>query len=239
MIIGLVAESIGECETSNDQEAEDTVMSTINDDEIDTEINSDPNNTQQQVEKRSRARKSKKRLDDKSEKFDDYSSCTDADSDSSEEVYQPRPTRSGRLSKKMRKLQAPDFSTPNSNTGNESPVDDKSTIPSHVAVEVTEYVNTPVTSSENTETSSSDNIMTMIPNIDQMEPGALVIVSKESTDNPGNTILQVYMVASNIDSTTTTVTPSAASRNEPSGSLTNKPENTESNTINIVDDSEK
>lgn len=205
-------------------------------DEIDTEINSDTNNTQQEMEKRKKAWKSKKCLDDNSEKFDDYSSCTDADSDSSEEIYQPRPTRSGRFSKKIRKLQAPDFNIPNNNTENES-VDGKTVIPSHVAVEVTEYVNTPVTSG-NTETSCSDNIMTMIPNINQMEPGALVIVSKESTENPGNTILQVYMVASNINSTTT-VTPSAGSGNESSESLTNKPENAEPNTINIVDDSEK
>lgn len=234
MITGLVAESIGECEIlSNNPETEDTV-SMMNDD-IDIEINSDINDAQQQMEKRSKMRKAKKRLDDKSEKFDDYSSYTDADSDSSEEIYQPRPTRSGRLSKKIRKLQAPDFNTPNSNTENAS-VDDKPMIPSHVAVEVTEYVNTPVTSSGNTET--SDNIMTMIPNINQIEPGALVIVSKESTENPGNTILQVYMVASNIDSSTT-VTPSTTSGNESSDLLTNKTENAEPNTINIVNDSEK
>lgn len=237
MITGLVAESIGECERlSNNQETEYTVVSTTNDD-IDIEINSDINNLQQQMEKKYKTRKVKKRLEDKSEKFDDYSSYTDSDagSDSSEEVYQPRPTRSGRLSKKIRKLQAPDFSTPNSNTENET-INNK--IPSHVAVEVTEYVNTSVTSSGKTETSCSDNIMTMIPNINQMEPGALVIVSKESTEKPGNTILQVYMVTSNIDSTTT-VTPSVASEKKSSDLLTNKPENAEPNTINIVDDSEK
>lgn len=234
MITGLVAESIGECELlSNNQEAEDSIVSIMNDD-IDIEINSDINDAQQQMEKKSKMRKAKKRLDDKYEKFDDYSSDTDANSDSSEEVYQPRPTRSGRLSKKIRKLQAPDFSTSNS-TENES-VGNKTMLPSHVAVEVTEYVNTPITSSENTET--SDNIMTMIPNINQMEPGALVIVSKESTENPGNTILQVYMVASNIDSSTT-VTSSTTSGNKSSDLLTNKTENAESNTINIVNDSKK
>lgn len=231
-ITGLVAESIGECGSlPNDLEAEDTVVSTTND-EIDIEICSDTNNVQQQMGKK-KARRSKKRSDDK---FDDYSSCTDADSDSSEEVYQLRPTRSGRLSKKIRKLQAPDLTTRNSNNKEKKlPIDNK--IPSHVAVEVTEYVNTQVTNSENTETSCSDNIMSMIPNINQMEPGALVIVSKESAENPGNTILQVYMVASNIDSSTT-VTSSAASGNQPlEPSLINQPENTEP--IDIVDDSEK
>lgn len=230
MITGLVAKSIGECETlSKNQEAEDPVISTTTD-EIDIEINNDTNNVQQQMLKKSKARRSKKRLDE----FDNYSSDTDVDSDSSEEVYQLRPTRSGRLSKKIRKLQAPDFNTLNSNT-KESPID-KTMIPSHVAVEVTEYVNTSVMNSGNTETSSSDSIMTMIPNINQMEPGALVIVSKESTENPGNTILQVYMVASNIDSSTT-VTSSTASGSLPSEPLIKKSESIDS--INILDDSEK
>jgi len=209
------------------------VVSTTND-EIDIEISNGINNVQQQMGKR-KPRRPKKRTDDKSEKFDDYSSYVDVDSDSSEEIYQLRPTRSGRLSKKIRKLQAPNFNTLNSN--NESSVNNKSVIPSHVAVEVTEYVNTSVTnSSRNTETSCSDNIMTIIPNINQMEPGALVIVSKESTENPGNTILQVYMVTSNIDSSTT-VTSSVASGIQSSEPLTNQPESTEP--INIMDDSEK
>jgi len=230
-IAGLVAESIGECGSlPNDLEAEDTIVSMTND-EIDIEICSDTNNVPQQMAKK-KARRSKKRSDNK---FDDYSSCTDADSDSSEEVYQLRPTRSGRLSKKIRKLQAPDLTTRNSNNiEKELPADNK--IPSHVAVEITEYVNTQITNSENTETSCSDNIMSMIPNINQMEPGALVIVSKESAENPGNTILQVYMVASN--DSNTTVTSSMASRNQLSEpALTNQPENIEP--INIVDDSEK
>ncbi|KYN40426.1 Transcription factor TFIIIB component B'' like protein [Trachymyrmex septentrionalis] len=224
----LVAESIGECGSlSNDLEAEDTIVSTTND-EIDIEICSDTNNIPQQMAKK-KARRSKKRSDDK---FNDYSSCTDADSDSSEEVYQLRPTRSGRLSKKIRKLQAPDLTTRN-NIEKELPVDNK--IPSHVAVEITEYVNTQVTNSENTETSCSDNIMSMIPNINQMEPGALVIVSKESAESPGNTILQVYMVASN--DSNTTVTSSTAGNQLSKPSLTNQSENTEP--IDIVDDSKK
>ncbi|KYN05589.1 PREDICTED: transcription factor TFIIIB component B'' homolog [Cyphomyrmex costatus] len=229
----LVAKSIEECGSlSNDLEAEDTVVFTTND-EIDTEICSDTNNVQQQMGKK-KTRRSKKRSDDKSEKFDDYSTYTDADSDSSEEIYQLRPTRSGRLSKKIRKLQAPDLTTRNSDIETKLSVDNK--IPSHVAVEVTEYVNTQVTNSENIETTSSDNIMSMIPNINQMEPGALVIVSKESAENPGNTILQVYMVASNIDSNTT-VTSSVASGNQSLEPLTNQPENTEP--VDIVDDSKK
>ncbi|XP_028048703.1 transcription factor TFIIIB component B'' homolog isoform X2 [Monomorium pharaonis] len=243
----LVADSIGECEAlsthnqTEQQETEDTAVSTTNE-EINIEMNGNTNDFQQQTRgKKSKARRSKKRVEDKPQEivFDDHSSCTDADSDSSEEVYQLRPTRSGRLPKKIRKLQAPDPSTINSNDKNES-VDDETAIPSHEPVEVTEYVNTPnTTNSGNTET-SSDNIISMIPNINQMEPGALVIISKESAENPGNTILQVYMVASNMNSSTM-VTPlpvvSAASENQSSEPLTTKSENGES--INIVDDTEK
>ncbi|KAL0102591.1 hypothetical protein PUN28_018117 [Cardiocondyla obscurior] len=212
----LVAKSIGECETlSNNQETEDFVVST-KDNELNVEINNDISNAQEQLVKESKLRKSKKRSNDEFETLDDYSSDTNAESDSSEEVYQPRPTRSGRLSNKMRRLQAPVFSIPN-NIKTESLVNEKNELPSHIEVEVTEFENTSVTN-KNTETSCSESIMTMIPNINQMEPGALVIVSKESAENPGNTILQVYMVASNIDSSTT-VTPSAASGNEPRETL--------------------
>ncbi|XP_011162348.1 transcription factor TFIIIB component B'' homolog [Solenopsis invicta] len=244
----LVADSIGECEalsTRKGQEAENTVISSTNNqglllpnsanNEIAIEINGDTNTIQQQTGKKNKARGSKKRVNDKLEIFENYSSCTDADSDSSEEIYQLRPTRSGRLSKKIRKLQTLDLSTLNSNIKNES-VDDETAIPSHVAVEVTEYVNAPVMDSENVETSCSDNIISMIPNVNQMEPGALVIVSKESSENPGNTILQVYMVTSNIDSSTI-VTSSTTVKNQSSEPLTTKPENAES--INIVEDTEK
>ncbi|KAL6264938.1 hypothetical protein P5V15_005034 [Pogonomyrmex californicus] len=229
----MAAGSIGECEAlSNDQETEDTVVST--NDEIDIEMINDINNIQQQMRKGSKMRKLKERSDDRSEKYDDCSSYTDfdADSDSSEEIYKPRPTRSGRLTKKMRKFQTPDFNTLNC-TKNES---ENSKIPSHVAVEVTEYVNRSATDSINMETSNSNNIMTMIPDINQMEPGAVVIVSKESTENPGNTILQVYMVASNIDSNTT-VTSSVASMNPSSDSSNIKTKDIES--INVVNDCEK
>ncbi|XP_050462873.1 transcription factor TFIIIB component B'' homolog isoform X2 [Cataglyphis hispanica] len=203
----LVAKSIGECEpqlpksTVNNEEAEDTISTS---DEIDIEINSEVSDAHQQMRKGSKARK--RRLDDKSDNSDDDSHFN-SDSDSSPEIYRVRPTRSGRQPKKMKKLQAPNvnkLNIPNVNAisdggiENESSViGDENVISSHV--EVTEVINTSIKNDESVETSCPENITNVIPNINQMEPGSLVIVSKESAEEPGNTILQVYMVSSNID----------------------------------------
>lgn len=209
-----MAKSIGECEallTSNAinaEEAEDAMISTS--DEIDVEINSEMSDTHQ-IRKGSKMRK--RRLDDKSDDSDDNSASDfNSDSDSSPEIYRIRPTRSGRQPKKLKKLQAPDvnkLNTPNIDTESDSDAENKSSIvdneviPSHVAVEVTEVANTSNEDGESAETSCPENITSVIPNINQMEPGSLVIVSKESAEEPGNTILQVYMVSSNVDNTST------------------------------------
>ncbi|XP_072767672.1 uncharacterized protein Bdp1 isoform X2 [Anoplolepis gracilipes] len=192
----LVAKSIGECEASVNDEAEEATVST--NDEIDVEMNNEASDANQQMKKASKVRK--KRLDDRPDDSDDSASGPNSDSDSSPEIYRVRPTRSGRQPKKMKKLQAPDINKLNmpkvkavsdSDVENESSVIDDVVIPSHVAVEVTEVVNTEANESMET---CPENITNVIPNINQMEPGSLVIVSKESTEEPGNTILQVYMV---------------------------------------------
>lgn len=219
-----MAKSIGECEallTSNainDEEAEDATISTS--DEIDVEINSEVSDAHQQIRKGSKMRK--RRLDDRSDDSDDNSvSDFNSDSDSSPEIYRIRPTRSGRQPKKLKKLQAPDvnkLNTPNINTKsdndieNESSIIDNEVISSHVAVEVTE-VNTSNEDGESAETSCSENITNVIPNINQMEPGSLVIVSKESAEEPGNTILQVYMVSSNVDNVNKSINESTDQQN--------------------------
>ncbi|KMR00325.1 transcription factor tfiiib component b -like protein [Lasius niger] len=246
----LVAQSIGECEvlSINAEEAEDATVSTS--DEIDVEINSEANNAQhQQMRKGSKMRKLKRRLDDRADNSDDESvSCSD--SDSSPEIYRVRPTRSGRQPKKAKKLQAPDvnmLNTPNVNAesdsgANESSViDDETVISSHVAVEV---INTPTEDGESVETSSPENITNVIPNLNQMEPGSLVIVSKESAEEPGNTILQVYMVSPNVGNVKIEPIESAAdpadSQDPPELStiiVTNKPETAKP--IDTVDNSEK
>ncbi|KAM0733048.1 Transcription factor TFIIIB component B''-like protein [Formica fusca] len=253
----LVAKSIGECETLltknviNNEEAEDTTISTS--DEIDIEMNSETSDTHQQMRKRSKARK--RRLDDRSDNSDDDSaSGSNSDSDSSPEIYRIRPTRSGRQPKKVKKLQAPDvnkLNTPNVNAIPDSSIENKSSvigdenvISSHVAVEVTEVVNSSTENGESAETSSSENITNVIPNISQMEPGSLVIVSKESAEEPGNTILQVYMVSSNVDNVNvaTELSESTADQQNLSDSLTtvtNKPETAESTKPDNYENSEK
>lgn len=244
----MVANSIGECEalSVNNEEAEEATVSTS--DEIDVEINSEANTTPQQIKKGSKARKLKRRLDDTPNNSDDGSaSCSD--SDSSPEIYRVRPTRSGRQPKKAKKLQAPDINMlniPNAvsddvdNDVNESSVIDNSgetVIPSHVTVEVTEVVNTPTEDGKSVETSCPENIANVIPNINQMEPGSLVIVSKESTEEPGNTILQVYMVSPNVDNIANAAIEPNESATVAQELLTNKPETAKS--IDIGNISEK
>lgn len=250
-----MAKSIGECETLltknviNNEEAEDTTISTS--DEIDIEMNSETSDTHQQMRKGSKARK--RRLDDRSDNSDDDSaSGSNSDSDSSPEIYRIRPTRSGRQPKKVKKLQAPDvnkLNTPNVNAIPDSSIENKSSVigdenMSHVAVEVTEVVNSSTENGESAETSSSENITNVIPNISQMEPGSLVIVSKESAEEPGNTILQVYMVSSNVDNVNvvTELSESTADQQNLSDSLTtvtNKPETDESTKPDNDENSEK
>ncbi|XP_070158261.1 transcription factor TFIIIB component B'' homolog [Polyergus mexicanus] len=252
-----VAESIGECEALltknviNNEEAEDTTISTS--DEIDIEINSETSDAHQQMRKGSKVRK--RRLDDRSDNSDDDSaSGSSSDSDSSPEIYRIRPTRSGRQPKKMKKLQAPDvnkLNTPNVNAISDSSIKnessvigDENVISSHVAVEVTEVVNSSTENGESAETSCSENITNVIPNINQMKPGSLVIVSKECIEEPGNTILQVYMVSSNVDNVNMATEPSESMANQQSLSeslttVTNKPETNESTKPDNDENSEK
>lgn len=236
-----MAKSIGECEilltssATNDEEVEDAMISTS--DEIDVEINNEISDAQQQIRKGSKMRK--RRLNDKSDDSDDNSASDfNSDSDSSPEIYRIRPTRSGRQPKKLKKLQAPNvnkLNTPNINTESDSDAENESSrvdnevIPSHVAIEVTEVANTSNEGGESVETSCPENITNVIPNINQMEPGSLVIVSKESAEEPGNTILQVYMVSSNVDNVNTSTRESTEQQNitEPLATLTSEAETVE------------
>jgi len=142
-----------------------------------------------------------KRLDisDKSDGNNPYANLKELDSDSDPEIYQVRPTRSGRLSKLSR-----------SDVRCESDTEDVSSMNNITTTSLrkaTEIVNVPVDNNGDATTTSPENLTTMIPNIDEIEPGSLVILSKESTEDPGNTILQVYMVSSNVDIANADVTP--------------------------------
>ncbi|CAD1481262.1 unnamed protein product, partial [Heterotrigona itama] len=121
-------------------------------------------------------------------KTDDVESYNDVDSDT--EVYHVRPTRSGRLPK-IKKLQGPDINTLDNERLNYCPNDDELTMSSenNVTEKVTEDL---IFDSINSEINHIDP-KTVISNINDVEPGSFVILSKESLDEPGKSVLQVYM----------------------------------------------
>lgn len=168
-------------------------------DEVDTATTEETNidetsNVQRQQARKesSKARKLKRRADDRSDKSDNNSSyaSSNADSESDPEVYQIRPTRSGRQPK-VKKLRAPDVNMLDKSVENTVSLNSETA----TSLEVTEEASTPAEDGGNAETPDS----MALPNISQMEPGSLVIVSKESEDDPEDTILQVYMVGPNVD----------------------------------------
>ncbi|KAF3428386.1 hypothetical protein E2986_04347 [Frieseomelitta varia] len=126
---------------------------------------------------------------------DDVESYNDVDSDT--EVYYVRPTRSGRLPK-IKKLQGPDINTLDNERLNYCSNDDELTMSSenNVTEKVTEDL---IFDSINSEIHHIDP-KTVIPNINDVEPGSFVILSKESLDEPGKSVLQVYMVSSDVHS---------------------------------------
>lgn len=112
-------------------------------------------------------------------------------SGSETEIYQVRPTRSGRLPK-VNKLQGPDVNTLDSGQEQErSPSPNVTTSLLKLDDSQKQVLNI----SDN-DTDAPDDIRTVIPDISQVEPGSLVILSKESSDEPGQTILQIFMVTS-------------------------------------------
>lgn len=183
----MVAKSIGEYESSvNDQE----------DDDVDSEASDGTNDVRQQQKKRTSKLRKLRHLDisDKSDDNSSHASSKESDLDSDPEVYVARPTRSGRLPKPKNSRRV--HVKRESDTKNVSSVNDTATSSQEVI-----DVNVLPDSSENTTTICPENLTTVIPNIidNKIEPGSLVILSRESTEEPGNTIVQVYMVSSNVD----------------------------------------
>lgn len=193
----MVASSIAECEASCD-ETENVETLTVSNEILDIETNSEPNCDDYQQEKRENRRKSRRRLDDSFDISDNSSYIrSNVESDSDAEIYQIRPTRSGRLPK-VKKLQAPEINTLDSGIRNKSLTNIETTT---LSQNVSEAIEHPHTSPKTdiVKTSCDESITTLIPDINKIEPGSLVILSKESTEEPGNTILQVYMVKENSD----------------------------------------
>ncbi|KAI4499953.1 hypothetical protein M0802_004823 [Mischocyttarus mexicanus] len=125
---------------------------------------------------------------------------SDSESGSDAEIYQIRPTRSGRVPK-VRKLQGPDVNNLD-NTDTEQHLDNTEKI-------LLKTKKKPIIKSKNATSNDTDLtvinnqvnpdvITSAIPNISEVEPGSVVILSKESPEE-GKTVLQVYMVGSTID----------------------------------------
>lgn len=163
------------------------------DDETDIEANNETNNHRHQGVKKKRS-KYKKYIDESfSDISDDNSSeSNNVDSDSDPEIYQIRPTRSGRLPK-IKKLRGP--SVNNLDNNHENLLVTNETV--KLSQETSDIKEEDTTTKNNINSGAPDGITNVISNINEIEPGSLVILSKESTDEPGNTILQVYMVSSN------------------------------------------
>ncbi|XP_025163023.1 transcription factor TFIIIB component B'' homolog isoform X2 [Harpegnathos saltator] len=188
----LVATSIAQCEATSTNNQENKTI------DNETNANDTANSGQHsQTRRGNNKRKSKKSVNDS---FDD-SSClsSNSDSDSDTEIYRVRPTRSGRQPK-PKKLRARSINTLDNNIENESLVNTETTLSQETPAsqEVQKDLSS-MPSKDSEDTATSENVATVIPDINQIEPGSLVILTKESVEEPGETILQVYMVSSNVD----------------------------------------
>lgn len=199
----IVASSIEEMDASDDDDDEDNNFESPLAEKNDME----DNNNQSQPARKKRTRQGCKRpreetdgTENPSIETDDVeslSSCNVSDSDT--EIYNVRPTRSGRLPK-VKKLQGPDINTLDNGTSDYC-ANDCESVKSHEESErPTDDLNLFDGIDMNSEAHYTDTIKTVIPDISQVEPGSLVILSKESPEEPGKSVLQVYMVSSNISS---------------------------------------
>ncbi|XP_031846990.1 transcription factor TFIIIB component B'' homolog Bdp1 isoform X2 [Nomia melanderi] len=190
----IVATSIGEMDASDEEECLDLIQQNENIE----------GNEHQQSLKKTQKKKRKKVKDEKrtseassieTEDVGSLSVCSGFDSDT--EIYHVRPTRSGRLPK-VKRLQGPDINTLDNETLNYESSDQESIPPKNTtkALDNIIFENTNI----NPETDYENSDKTVIPNINHVKPGSLVILSKESPEEPGKSVLQVYMVSSNVNS---------------------------------------
>ncbi|XP_043791323.1 transcription factor TFIIIB component B'' isoform X1 [Apis laboriosa] len=192
----IVASSIAEMDASDNEEEKeddfglDSIMSKGN-----THLNDECQQTSNKINKKMYKRtRDERKLLIKEDDVESLSSCNDVDSDT--EIYRVRPTRSGRLPK-VKRLQGPDINTLDNERLNCSS-NDEITISSEDNAKVTEnliFDNINL----NSEIHHIDPIKTVIPSIGNVEPGSLVILSKESLEEPGKSVLQVYMVSSDVN----------------------------------------
>lgn len=193
----IVASSIGEMDASDNEEEQCLELAAENE-------NTETSDGYQQLlkkanKKRKRSTEEKKISGEPLTETDDIESvgsCNGFDSDT--EIYHVRPTRSGRLPK-VKKLQGPDINTLDNERLNYESSDYETIISTNADRKAEDNSNLESTNS-NIETHYEKSVKTVIPNIGHVEPGSLVILSKESSEEPGKSVLQVYMVSSDINS---------------------------------------
>ncbi|XP_076670178.1 transcription factor TFIIIB component B'' homolog Bdp1 [Andrena cerasifolii] len=193
----IVASSIGEMDASDNEEEQCLELTAENE-------NTETSDRYQQLlkkanKKRKRSTEEKKISGEPLTEMDDIESlgsCNGFDSDT--EIYHVRPTRSGRLPK-VKKLQGPDINTLDNERLNYESTDYETVISTNANTKAENNSNLESTNS-NIETRYEKSVKTVIPNIGHVEPGSLVILSKESSEEPGKSVLQVYMVSSDINS---------------------------------------
>lgn len=161
-------------------------------DHEDEKLKQDPN--QNKKKKKSAAKPPKPELPSKKKKKLKRSSSVsahsdedsaDAGSESDTEIYRPRPTRSGRVPR-PKKLRINSKHILDNILGEKTPTTEEPDTPGADSAPGSKIL-----SLVRDENSSTD--------ITNVEPGSLVIVSKESPDEPGKTEVQVYMVKSTDD----------------------------------------
>lgn len=195
-----VTSSIEQGEETEDEEAEE-VDDPNSEEPSKSEAN---NNLSSERPKKRRKRKLDVSID---EALDDLMQGAGifSDSESETEIYEVKPTRSGRCPK-TRKLQAPNVNKLDElhtdEISKEEPDQVEDTVesdieeaeeilgPSKTEIELPEDVPEPV-----------QPIQPTIPDMSKVEPGSLVILSSETPGEPGNTMLQVYMVSPSSDPT--------------------------------------
>ncbi|XP_051164138.1 transcription factor TFIIIB component B'' homolog isoform X2 [Leptopilina boulardi] len=147
------------------------------DDDIDGDLSSSESRNDETQKKSRRTRRKRKSMNSLTV-FDEMNESSSDTEDM--EIYNVKPTRSGRLPKR-RKLQAPNIESSDYSDVDESIPQDSKT--------------TNVKETEKSESQSHDIISNVIPNIKDIEPGSLVILTRESPGEPGKTVVQVYMVS--------------------------------------------
>ncbi|XP_024935921.1 transcription factor TFIIIB component B'' homolog isoform X2 [Cephus cinctus] len=205
--LGLVASSIAESEDTDEAEVNEPALSAdVENISLDELLRSEAFKSfcNQKRKKRVRSKRTRSIESTLDNLTNETNSIQDTDSDN--EVYQIRPTRSGRLPK-VRKLQAPDVNTLDTtilsdnieevNTIDIEPSKEQAILENSDATE--KLVQEPTNDHPVSPVQPPEVIKNSLPDMSQVEPGSLVIFAQESMEEPENTIVQVYMVNPHVD----------------------------------------